>query len=300
MMHTFRLLGDFFHVLSVILFLVIVGIKGNGAGISLKTQYIFFLVFLLRYLDIFTEFYSWYNTLMKLFFILATTGIIGILKRVEPAKSTYSPTQDSANHWNLIMIGAIAGMVIHLVGSGVVNIRGSSGQEFEVHFEHYRCVRSVVQFMTVFGKRAVDPYSSFSFLQLDVIFLDVFGMPRAASDDSSVVHVSKESIIGTWCPRGNGFHGPLSAVLFDLLGVPSSYSGGVPAPLFTVRLWSSSVFDLHRFLHVSLEVSGMGQWHAYSGCGFVWRPQWLGHSSLTLSLPILCRDPQCLHALVFE
>lgn len=137
MMHTFRLLGDFFHAASIILFLVIVGVKGNGAGVSLKSQYLFLLTFFLRYLDLFTKFYNWYNTLMKIFFILTTMGIVFILRRVEPAKSTYSPTQDSVSHWNLIMAAAIAGMVIHLVGSGVVDIRGSSGQEFEVHFEHY-------------------------------------------------------------------------------------------------------------------------------------------------------------------
>jgi hypothetical protein len=140
MMHTFRLLGDFFHAASIIIFLVIVGVKGNGAGISLKSQYLFLLTFFLRYLDMLTTFYNWYNTLMKLFFILTTVGIIAILRRVEPAKSTYSPSQDSVPHWNLLMAAAIAGMVIHLVGGGVVDIRGSSGQEFEVHFEHYRCV----------------------------------------------------------------------------------------------------------------------------------------------------------------
>lgn len=136
MVHTFRFLGDFCHAASVILFLVIVGVKGNGAGISLKTQYMFLLVFFLRYLDLFTTFYNWYNSLMKLFFILSTLGIIIILKKVEPAKSTYSPSQDSLNHYNFITAGGIFGMAIHLLGSGAINVRGSSGQEFEVHLDH--------------------------------------------------------------------------------------------------------------------------------------------------------------------
>ena len=140
MIHTLSLIGDFFHATSIILFLVIVWIKGNGSGVSIKTHYIFLLTFFLRYLDLFTTFYNWYNSLMKVFFILSTTVVILVLRYVEPAKSTYSPSQDSMSHWNLIMMAAVAGMVIHLVGSGVVDIKGKSGQEFEVHFEHYRCV----------------------------------------------------------------------------------------------------------------------------------------------------------------
>jgi hypothetical protein len=93
---------------------------------------------LTRYLDVVTTFYNWYNTLMKLFFFASTISIIFIMTKKEPAKSTYSPTLDAVNHLNLVIAGALTGMVIHLVGSGVVDIKGSSGQEFEVHFEHYR------------------------------------------------------------------------------------------------------------------------------------------------------------------
>jgi ER lumen protein retaining receptor len=131
------LLGDGVHALSVIMFLAIVGIKGNGSGISLKSHVLYLLVFLTRYLDLFISFYSWYNTLMKAFYIGSTLTIITIMMKVEPAKSTYSATQDSVQYWNLVIGVGIFSMLVHLIGGGVLNIKGSSGQEFEVHFENY-------------------------------------------------------------------------------------------------------------------------------------------------------------------
>ena len=35
------------------------------AGLSLKTQYLYAIVFTCRYLDLFTNFYSMYNTVLK-------------------------------------------------------------------------------------------------------------------------------------------------------------------------------------------------------------------------------------------
>lgn len=135
--HGFRLLGDALHCLGILGFIIIVVWKGNAAGVSLKSQQLYLLVFLLRYVDLVTTFYSWYNTFMKLYYILATVLIVYYLTSKEPAKSTYAPNQDTMNIWLLIISSAMFGMTIHLVGSGVVDIRGGSGQEFEVHLEHY-------------------------------------------------------------------------------------------------------------------------------------------------------------------
>ncbi len=41
----------------------------STAGISLKSQELFLLVFITRYLDIFTNFYSLYNTAMKIVYL---------------------------------------------------------------------------------------------------------------------------------------------------------------------------------------------------------------------------------------
>jgi hypothetical protein len=50
------------------------------AGISLKTQELYLLVFLTRYLDLFTNFYSLYNTLMKVVYLAASGWIVYMLR----------------------------------------------------------------------------------------------------------------------------------------------------------------------------------------------------------------------------
>jgi ER lumen protein retaining receptor len=136
-MNKLRLVGDEIHAASVLWFFVIARCKGNAAGMSLKAQELYLLAFVMRYMDLLITFYSWYNTCMKVFFILITAMTVYALRNVEPAKSTYSRTQDSFSHWSILVFTGIVAMVIHLIGSGVVDIKGGSGEEFEVHFEKY-------------------------------------------------------------------------------------------------------------------------------------------------------------------
>ena len=50
-------------------------------GISFKTQALYVLVFLTRYLDMFMgDFVSYYNTIMKLFFIGSSAYILYLMK----------------------------------------------------------------------------------------------------------------------------------------------------------------------------------------------------------------------------
>ena len=63
-------------------------------GVSLKSQVLYMIVYTTRYLDLFTSFYGFYNSCMKLIYISSTAGIIYVIKAVEPTKSTYSSTQD--------------------------------------------------------------------------------------------------------------------------------------------------------------------------------------------------------------
>ena len=68
-------------------------------GISLKTQELRLLVFCTRYLDLFTLFYSTYNTIAKLAYIVSTAGIVVTIKHLEPWKGLYNFEQDSFPHW---------------------------------------------------------------------------------------------------------------------------------------------------------------------------------------------------------
>ncbi|XP_045146809.1 ER lumen protein-retaining receptor 3 [Echinops telfairi] len=65
-MNIFRILGDLSHLLAMILLLGKIWRSQSCAGISGKSQILFALVFTTRYLDLFTNFISTYNTLMKI------------------------------------------------------------------------------------------------------------------------------------------------------------------------------------------------------------------------------------------
>ena len=68
-MNIFRLFGDLSHLLAIVLLLLKIWKTRSCAGISGKSQILFLVVFVSRYLDLLTSFISLYNTVMKLLFI---------------------------------------------------------------------------------------------------------------------------------------------------------------------------------------------------------------------------------------
>ena len=64
-MNPFRILGDMFHLLSFVVMFWKLRSAQSCAGISLKTQEIYVIIFLARYLDLFWNFLSIYNWIMK-------------------------------------------------------------------------------------------------------------------------------------------------------------------------------------------------------------------------------------------
>ncbi|XP_023634962.1 ER lumen protein-retaining receptor B isoform X3 [Capsella rubella] len=86
-MNIFRLAGDMTHLASVLVLLLKIHTIKSCAGVSLKTQELYAIVFATRYLDIFTSFYSIYNTLMK--------------------------EQDTFRHWFLVLPCLLLALLIH-------------------------------------------------------------------------------------------------------------------------------------------------------------------------------------------
>jgi len=96
-MNIFRLGGDMLHMASIIILLMKVIFTRNCRGISLKTQFLYVIVFSCRYVDVFWNFHSLYNTFMKLVFILATLTISYCMRFREPYCKTYDRENDSFN-----------------------------------------------------------------------------------------------------------------------------------------------------------------------------------------------------------
>lgn len=109
-MNAFRLAGDMMHLLSiVVLLLKITGTK-SCRGISLKTQELYALVFATRYLDIFTNWVSLYNTVMKLVFLGTSSGILYYMRAHRIIKLTYDREQDTFRY--LLLVGPSALMAL--------------------------------------------------------------------------------------------------------------------------------------------------------------------------------------------
>eukprot|EP00732_Lithocolla_globosa_P007268 Lithocolla_globosa_v1_NODE_9067_length_748_cov_132.755043.p1 type:complete len:214 gc:universal NODE_9067_length_748_cov_132.755043:695-54(-) len=91
-MNIFRLIADLSHLASILILLLKIHKTKSCAGISFKTQLLYALVFLTRYPDLFWSFVSYYNTIMKIFFIVSSIYIVYLVKF--RFKATYDAEKD--------------------------------------------------------------------------------------------------------------------------------------------------------------------------------------------------------------
>jgi len=112
-MNVFRLLGDASHLLSFVVMFWKLFTSGSVSGISLKTQEIYVIVFIFRYLDLFWNFLSIYNWIMKLIFIASSVSIVYIMRFGKPHKDTYSKDDDAFPYMYLIIPAALLGVAVN-------------------------------------------------------------------------------------------------------------------------------------------------------------------------------------------
>ncbi|CAO3617132.1 unnamed protein product [Mucor hiemalis] len=79
-MNIFRLIADLMHLASIFILLLKIRKTHSCIGISFKTQFLYSLVFLTRYLDLFAKRVSVYNTVMKVFFIVSSLYILYLMR----------------------------------------------------------------------------------------------------------------------------------------------------------------------------------------------------------------------------
>ena len=97
-MNIFRLAGDLSHVISIFILLLRLVAKRQANGISLKTQELFLVVFVCRYLDLFTTYYSLYNSVMKILYIVSTGYIVYMIRYKDTFRTSYDHSHDSFLH----------------------------------------------------------------------------------------------------------------------------------------------------------------------------------------------------------
>eukprot|EP00730_Choanoeca_flexa_P001501 TRINITY_DN10663_c0_g1_i1.p2 TRINITY_DN10663_c0_g1~~TRINITY_DN10663_c0_g1_i1.p2 ORF type:complete len:214 (+),score=26.21 TRINITY_DN10663_c0_g1_i1:75-716(+) len=111
MMNLFRLVGDLSHVLAVFILLAKIWKTKSAAGISGKSQVLFSLVYLTRYLDLFTSYISMYNTVMKLLFISASCATVYLI--YIRFKATYDGNHDTFRIELAIIPSLILAFIFH-------------------------------------------------------------------------------------------------------------------------------------------------------------------------------------------
>jgi len=92
-MNIFRLTGDLSHLVAVIILLLKIWKTRSCSGISGKSQILFTIVYASRYLDLFTNFISLYNSVMKIVFIGASGATLYLM--YFKFKATYDRNHDT-------------------------------------------------------------------------------------------------------------------------------------------------------------------------------------------------------------
>ncbi|XP_062227349.1 ER lumen protein-retaining receptor-like [Phragmites australis] len=85
----------------------------GATGVSLKTQELYALVFATRYLGIFTDFISMYNTVMKLIFLGSSFLIVWYMRCHKMVRRSYDKDHDTFRHQFLVLPCLILALLIH-------------------------------------------------------------------------------------------------------------------------------------------------------------------------------------------
>lgn len=83
------------------------------AGVSLKTQELYALVFASRYLDILTSYISLYNTIMKLIFLGSSFSIVWYMRYHKVVRRSYDKDQDTFRHYFLVLPCLLLALLIN-------------------------------------------------------------------------------------------------------------------------------------------------------------------------------------------
>ncbi|CAO1382546.1 unnamed protein product [Diamesa hyperborea] len=110
-MNVFRLAGDLAHLLAIFILLIKIWKTRSCAGISGKSQILFAIVYISRYLDLFTTYVSLYNTFMKVVFIGSSLGTLYLMYL--KFRATYDHNHDSFRIEFLIIPCLILALLIN-------------------------------------------------------------------------------------------------------------------------------------------------------------------------------------------
>lgn len=110
-MNIFRLVGDLSHLFAIIILLLKIWTTRSCAGISGRSQLLFLITYVSRYLDLFLHIVSYYNTFMKVVFISASAATVFLI--FSKFKATYDRNHDVFQVLPLIGLAGVLALVIN-------------------------------------------------------------------------------------------------------------------------------------------------------------------------------------------
>ncbi|KAL6233907.1 hypothetical protein BDW75DRAFT_180682 [Aspergillus navahoensis] len=109
-MNIFRLLADFSHLASIFVLLQKMKTSSSCSGLSFKSQFLYLIVFVTRYLDLFWAFTdSLYNTTFKILFIGSSGYIIYLM--LHDYRPTHDPNLDTFKVQYLLAASAVLAVI---------------------------------------------------------------------------------------------------------------------------------------------------------------------------------------------
>ncbi|KAA0194329.1 ER lumen protein-retaining receptor [Fasciolopsis buskii] len=115
-MNIFRMLGDFCHLLAIFILLKKIWKTRSCSGLSGKSQLLFAIVFITRYLDLFFAHISIYNTVMKLIFIVSSCLTVFLIH--VKFRATYNSNHDTFK----VLILIIPSLLLALIANYAMSV----------------------------------------------------------------------------------------------------------------------------------------------------------------------------------
>ncbi|KAI8900290.1 ER lumen protein retaining receptor-domain-containing protein [Globomyces pollinis-pini] len=117
-MNIFQFIADMTHLAAFAILLLKMLATKSAAGISFKSQLLMAIVFCTRYMDLFSHFYSFYNTFMKMIYIAISIFVVVLMKT--QLKTSWDPKLDTFRIEFLLVPCAILAALVHYNGSTIM------------------------------------------------------------------------------------------------------------------------------------------------------------------------------------
>lgn len=128
--NVFRVAADLTHLASKLILISTIHRLRSAEGVSFLTQLLYLLVFCLRYLDLFWTFnYDWYNTTLKIVYIVTSIYTLYIMLKRFP-RSREGEKEWRVSGWILaigLIVGIFGGLLIYWMDWGTAAAKRGFG-----------------------------------------------------------------------------------------------------------------------------------------------------------------------------